>query len=43
MDDLLDDVIGLVGLGLVPESDESSDNVSKEWYEDDEDEESHEI
>ena len=39
MDDLLDDVTGLVGFCLVPESFESSYNVSKDSYEDEEDEE----
>ena len=39
LDDLLDDVTGLVGFCLVPESDELSDNDSKESSEDDEDEE----
>ena len=43
MDDLLDDVTGLVGICLVPESDESPDDVSNESSEDDEDEESDEI
>ena len=43
MDDLFDDVTGVVGFCLVPESDESSDNVSNKSYEDDEDEESDEI
>ena len=43
MDYLLDDVTGLVGFFLVPESYESSDNVSEESSEDDEDEESDEI
>ena len=38
MDDLLDDVTGLVGFCLVTESDESSDNVSNESYEHDEEE-----
>ena len=37
VDDLLDDVTGLVGFYLVSESDESSDNVSNESSEDDED------
>ena len=36
-------VNGLVGVCLVPESDESSDDVSNESSEDDEDEESDEI
>ena len=40
MDDLLDDVTVLVGFSLLPESDESSDNVSKKLSEDDEDKES---
>ena len=43
MDDLLDDVSGLVGFCLVPESDESFDDVSDESSEDNEDEESDEI
>ena len=43
MDDLLDDVTGLVGFCLVPESDESSDNDYNESSKDDEDEESDEI
>ena len=43
MYDLLDDVTGLVGFCLGPESDESSDYVSNESSEDDEDEESDEI
>ena len=38
VDDLLDDVTGLVGFCLVPESDESSDNVSNESSEYNEDE-----
>ena len=36
VDDLLDEDTGLVGFSLVPESDESSDNVSDESSEDDE-------
>ena len=40
MDDLLDDVTGLVDFCPVPESDESSDDVSNKSYEDNEDEES---
>ena len=43
MDDLLDDVNGLVHFCLVPESYESSDDVSDELSEDDEDEKSDEI
>ena len=43
MDDLLDDVTGLVGFCLVPESDDSSDNISNDSSEDDEDAESDEI
>ena len=43
MDYLLDNVTGLVGFFLAPESDESSDNVSNESSEDDEDEESEKI
>ena len=43
MDGLLDDVTGLVDFCLVPESDESSDGVSKESSEDDKGEESDEI
>ena len=39
MDDLLDDDTGLVGFCLVPESYESSDDISYESSEDDEDEE----
>ena len=39
MDDLLDYVTGLVGCCLVPESDESPDDVSKNLSEDDEDDE----
>ena len=30
MDDLLDDITGLVGICLLPELDDSTDNVSKE-------------
>ena len=33
VDDLLDDVTGLVGFCLVPELDESSDDISDESYE----------
>ena len=40
MDDLLDDITGLVGFCLVPESDESSEYVSNESSEEDEDKES---
>ena len=43
VDDLLYDVTGLIGFCLVPESDESSDDVFNESYEDDEDEESEEM
>ena len=43
MDDLLDEVTGLVGFYLVSESDESSDNVYNESSEDDEDKESDEF
>ena len=43
VDDLLDDVTGLVGFSLVPEWDESSDNVVNESFEDDEAEESDKI
>ena len=43
MDDLLDDVTGLVGFCLVPESDDSSDNVSNESSKEDEEEESDKI
>ena len=43
MDDLLYDVTGLVGFCLVPESDESSEDVSNKSTEDNEDEESDEI
>ena len=32
MDDLLDDVTGLVSFFLLPESDESSDNVFNDSY-----------
>ena len=39
VDDLLDDVTGLVGFCFVPESDDSSDDVSCESYEDNEDKE----
>ena len=40
MDYLLDDVTSLVGFFLVPESEESSNDVSDEPSEDDEDKES---
>ena len=40
VDDLLDDVTGLVGSYLVPKSDESSGDVSNDSSEDDKDEES---
>ena len=40
VDGLLNYVTGLAGFCLVPESDESSDDVSNESYEDNEDEES---
>ena len=43
VDDLLDDVTGLVDFFPVTESYESSDDVSKESSEDNEDEESDEI
>ena len=43
VDYLIDDVTGLVDICLVPESNESRDNVSNESYEDDENEESDEI
>ena len=43
MDYLLDGVTSLVGFSLVPESDESSDNVSDESSDNDEDKESDEI
>ena len=43
MDDLLDDFTGLVGICFVTESNESSDYVSNESYEDDEDKESDDI
>ena len=43
MDDLFDDVTGLVGVFLVFESDESSDDVYNESSEECEDEESDEI
>ena len=43
MDDLLDDVNSLVGFCLVPESDESSEDVSNEPYKDDKDKESDEV
>ena len=43
MDDLLDDVTGLVDFFPVTESYESSDDVSNESSEDNEDEESDEI
>ena len=32
MDDLLDDINGLVGIFLLPEPDYSTDNVSKKSY-----------
>ena len=40
VDDLLYDFTGLIGFCLVPESDGSSDDISNESYEEDEDEES---
>ena len=43
VDDLLDDITGLVSFCLVTKSDESSDDVYDESSEDDEDEESDEI
>ena len=43
MDGLLDDVTGLVGFCLVPESDDSSDDIYDKLSEDDEDEEPDEI
>ena len=43
VDDLLDYVTGLVFFFLLPESDNSSDDVSNESSEDNEDEESDEI
>ena len=43
VDDLLDVLTGLVGFCLVPESDESSGDVSNDSSKDDEDEESDEI
>ena len=43
VDDLLDDVTGLVVFFLVPESDDSSDYVSNDSSDDDEDEASGEI
>ena len=43
LDDLLDDVTGLVGFCLIPESYESSRDVYNESSKDDEDEESEEI
>ena len=43
VDDLLDDFTGLFNICLVPESDESSDGVSNETSEDDEDKESEKI
>ena len=43
VDDLLDDVTGLVGICLVPEWDDSSDVVFNESYEDIEEEKSDEI
>ena len=39
MNDLLDEITGLVGIFLLPESDESSDNVYNESSEDEESEE----
>ena len=42
VDYLLDDVTGLVGFCPLPESDDSSDNVSKRLSEENEDEESDE-
>ena len=39
VDDLLDDVTGLISFFLVPESDDSSDNVYNELSEDDKDKE----
>ena len=42
MDDLLDNNTGFVVICLVPESDESSNNVYNDSYEDDEDKESDE-
>ena len=41
--DVLDEVTGFVGYFLVPESDDSSKDVSTELSEDDKDEESDEI
>ena len=43
MEDLLDDVTGLVGFSLVPESYESFNDVYDDSYEEDKDEESDEI
>ena len=43
VDGLLDDVTGLIGFCLVPESDESSNNDFDDLSEDDEDEESENI
>ena len=43
MDNLLDDVTGLVGFYIVPEPDNSSHDVSDDSFEDDEDKESDEI
>ena len=43
MDDLLDGVTGLVGIFLVPESDESSGDFSNDSYKDDEEQELEEI
>ena len=43
MDYLLYDITDLVGFCLVPESDESSNNVYDKSYEDDKDEESDKI
>ena len=43
MDDLLDNFTALVGFCLVSDSDESSDDVSDESFEDDRNEETDEI
>ena len=43
MDYLLDDNTGLVGFCLVPDSDESSNDVSEDSFEENEGEESDEI
>ena len=40
MDDILDEITGLVSFFLVTESDESLDDVSNESYDDDEDKKS---